>query len=60
MIYVQGKHIKGFQLGCPFCGESHTVEDVEFDGEDTCCSYMRCPDVGEVRVKYEFQDEWVR
>ena len=45
---------------CPYCGDTHPAKEVESDYEDTFFIYMDCPEVGEVRVTFEFQDHFIR
>ena len=47
-------------IPCPFCQREHPVKEAESNNEDTSYAYADCPDVGEVRVTYEFQDRFKR
>ena len=47
-------------INCPYCQSYHSTSEVESNNEDVFYVYSNCPEVGEVRIKYEFQDRFKR
>ena len=53
-------HLLAEEIPCPYCLGYHKIFEVEWNYEDTFYAYMKCPEVGEVRVTFEFQDRFKR
>ena len=45
---------------CPYCDSYHPANEAESNCEDVFYLYATCPEVGEVRLKHEFQDRFKR
>jgi len=62
-LYKKDPHLDRLlaeELPCPFCLKTHNITDADWDGEDTFFAYAKCPEVGEIRYKIEYQDKFKR
>lgn len=49
------------EIPCPYCLGFHRIREAESNGEDEYYAYLSaCPDLGEVRVTFQFQDKFKR
>jgi hypothetical protein len=48
------------KIPCPYCLGMHRIKEVEWNDEDVFWAYLDCPEVGEVRIEFQFQDKFKR
>ena len=49
-----------YQFPCPYCLKQHVRTDSEDNGEDEFYLYFNCPEIGEVRITYQYADKFRR
>jgi len=45
------------RIPCPYCLNLHKTLEADWNSEDTYWAYMECPEVGKVRITFEFMDK---
>jgi hypothetical protein len=48
------------EIPCPYCLGMHRIKEAEWNDEDVFWAYLDCPEVGEVRIEFQFQDKFKR